>query len=607
MRYKPGFKVRRAFDSEKQLLKRTARSLATRFDTRPRWIEEILNSTIFKNLPLVDYKPEYKGNDSILSDSDLRKCFSPNLIEALTAIGAVETITLFQVDSSKLDALDYGEYTRAGSDQRILEKKEVRQHQLIRDNIGLYKVLIEAVPPPLGLSNQDEDDDEWLDSDSDLVDLLRAFSSHLETQREAMVHFTGKAEAPFNDFPWFDLAFSTGAPVNRVGLDRKNKLGVTREPSKPEKKFISSIVNNGSHGYQDRKSRFLGKPIEHIRNREVLVREMLFELRIQVIKIIADYLEGAPSREPVDAVANLIADRFSREQFRALVGELPEYFYLPSEKKYRHANHSIFHRLLRASTILPAVYDSRIVRLFYKTSDPLYRFSVKIKEPHILKLGYFDAVKLLGTQKADSVASAFHEIYEKFNSLEVRAIDVLNGLFRTDASSQADSKTQNSLNSITEDLSQRSNVVIPYLKELLSPEVGKETSQKVGAFFDNFREFRPYNKKLAPIKFTKTQALVMEALFNARSEYADGCLKRLTLVDKIYSIEDARAIRSKDGTKVIKTNKKLSKLPYEWRLEKTILKNSHPAWRMGLVEHGDKIGDEKTYRLNLDFETNSKK
>lgn len=606
MRYKPGLNVRRAYDSEKQLLKRTARSLATRFDTRPRWIEEILNSTVCKNVPIVEFKPEYELNDSILSDSDLKRCFSPNLIEALTALGASETIALFQVDSSKLDALDYGEYTRTGSDQRVLEKKEIRQHQLIRENIGLYRVLIESVPPPLALSEEDSDDEDSVGSDSDLVDLLRSFSTHLESQRDSMVQFSGKAEIPFEEFPWFDLAFSTGAPVKRYGLD-KNRLGMVREAFKPDRRFTSSIVNSGSHGYEDRKSRRLSKPIEQIRNREVLVREMLFELRIQVIKIITDYLEGSPSREPVDEVANLIADRFSREQFRALIGELPEYFYLPSEKKYRHKDYALFHLLLRVAVILPAVYDSRLIRLFYKTSEPLYRLSEKTKEPHLLKLGYFDAVKLLGAPKADSVASAFHEIYEKFNSLEVRAIDTIRRLFRVDSSGHADSKTQNSLNSITEDLSQRSNVVIPYLKELLSPEVGKEVSLKVGAFFENFREFRPYNKKLTPIKFTKSQARVMEALFNARSEYADGCLKRLTLVDKIYSLEEAKAIRSKDGTNVIKSNKKRSKLPYEWRLEKTILKNSHPAWRMGLIEHGDKIGDEKTYRLNLDFENNLKK
>lgn len=606
MRYKPWFKVRRAFDSEKQLLKRTARSLATRFDTRPRWIEEILNSTVCKNAPLVDYKPEYRDEKAILSDGDLRSCFSPNIIEALSALGAIETTTLFQVDSSKLDDLDYGEYTRSSANQRVLEKKEVRQHQLIRENIGLYRVLIESVPPPLSLNDESEDDEELSGLDADLVDVLRNFSHHLETQRESMVQFSGDAEVGFEDFPWFDLAFGTGAPVIHFGLI-KNKLGVTRKPFKHERRFKSSIVNNTSHGYADLKSRRLGKPIERIRNREVLVREMLFDLRIQVIKIIADYLEGSPSREPVDEVANLIADRFSREQFRALIGEFPEYFHLPSENKYRHKDYGLFHRLLRVAVILPAVYDSRLIRLFYKTSEPLYRLSEKFKEPHILKLGYFDAVKLLGAPKADSVASAFHEIYEKFNSLEVRAVDTLMRLFRTDASFQTDSKTQASLNSITEDLSQRSSVVIPYLKELLSPEVSKDTSQKVGAFFENFREFRPYNKKLAPIRFTKTQARVMEALFNARGEYADGCLKRLTLVDKIYSLEEAKAIRSKDGTKVIKSNRKLSKLPYEWRLEKTILKNSHPAWRMGLIEHGDKIGDEKTYRLNLNFESNSKK
>jgi len=633
MRFKPGFAVRRAFDSEKALLKRTARSLATRFETRPRWIEEILNSTIHKHETIANYREEYKESESVLSDRDLKNFFSPNLIEPLSVLGANGTIALFQVDASKLEELDLGEFVRTGSDQRVLEKRELEQHKLIRENVGLYKILLETVPPPIMLSAPDElGDDEDSDDyqDTDLVDLLREFSKHLLSQRDAMVYYDGKAEMPFKPFPWFDRAFSTGAPVIEVGLT-KGKLAkysysskvnsederkqnsrlkqpelIIEEPGESRKKFRSSIVNNGSHGYADRKSLYLGKPIEHIRNREVSVRELLFEVRIQTINIIADYIEGKPSREPVDELASLIADRFSREQFQALIGEKPAYFFLPLDKKYRHKDYAVFHKLLRMACILPAVYDSRLIRLFYKSAEPIHNLSKKVKGPHILKLSYFDAVKILGTPKADVVANAFDEIYEKFNSLELRAFDALRRLFRIDAPTTVDSKTQSSLNSITEDLSERSNVVIPYLKELLSPEVTKNSSKKIGAFFDNFREFRPFNKKLDPIRFTKAQARVMEVLFVAQAEHADGCLKRLTLVDKIYAPEEARRIRMKDGTKVIKQNKKESKFPYEWRLEKTILKNSHPAWRLGLIEHGKKIGDEKTYRLNLDFELNTK-
>lgn len=624
MELKTRFKIRRAYHEEKQLLKRTARSLALRFDTPSQWIEEILASTLYWQQSLLDRDKSYLNKNSILSDSDLISRFQPNLLEPLSIFGAHLTKSIFAVETPDAEENDINESTRNKLADRILSKSELERHAEIRENISLYRIIFETLPPPLPEG----------DEDISLTSLLRQFLGHLKSQKDAMVLYGGKSEKAFEPFPWFDVAFHTGMPVSRVTYQKGligvfPKIGAAKKIFKdksekkefesieqekvliapivePSFKFISSVSGTGkNHGYQDRKSFFLGKPIEEMRDQEVSLRKGLFELRIKTVEFIIHFLEGVLSKEPVEELADYIRDNFSRVQFLAVTGDNPEYFFLSKEqiRQYRHLDRFLFHRLLRVATFLPMINDSRQISQFYKEIGPLFAYSDDVKGPHILNFSYYEAIDLVKKTRADSIATAFQSVMTVFHSMEIRASQLLRKSFRVDEVSPIDPQTQKSINSIAEKIGDRTDIIIPYLKEILTPRIDSSLPKKYGIFTENYREFHPANRSIEIIKFTKKQAKVIEVLSRALEETPDGLVRRLSLVDKIYEDKEAKLIRSKDGKRVKKVDGTESSYPYEWRLEKTVLKESHPAWKLGLVGMGDKIGNDKTYRLNLAFDS----
>ena len=141
------------------------------------------------------------------------------------------------------------------------------------------------------------------------------------------------------------------------------------------------------------------------------------------------------------------------------------------------------------------------------------------------------------------------------------------------------------------------------MEEILKPDLKEKPRNRCGIFTEGFREYRPRDKTIEVIRFTARQAEVIKVLYEAHQSAIDGEIKRLTLVDSIYSARKAAEIREKHGQKVIRKDGKESSYKYEWRLEKTVIKESHPAWSLGLVKLGNKIGKDKSYKLDLDFES----
>lgn len=641
MSFIPKFELRRAYKDEKPLLKRTAKALATRYDTDSPWIEKILNNTLFRSKSLLELtnaygKKRYESKDEVLSDTDLYSQFMPSVLELLAVLGATRTKRLLNL---KVEEVLQTEYTVTGEERtdsydEPLTKNETEALQTISLNRFLIDIFFNIIPPPINSvepKDEEEDDsgDEERNHDQDHSSLLADFKAHLVAQKEEIIKGSGKAYVPFAPYPWFDKAFDTGVKIERIVLFKgmlvpKSTIKGTRTDRylKNEKeraefslknqsnivvnhgdlmptKFESSVYLRGSLEQIRQLKNYLTDP--EVQKQEVSLREKLFRLRIEAVDMITEYLAGTLMKEPVDAIAERMSDLLSRDEAQAILGRNPKYFNLPDGTEYKHRDEFIFHRILRTATFLPAI-ETTYIRKLVRDSKPIFDYSLDIQGAHEFSFSYIELMHLIQPAQLEQLIPTLELVVQRFSALEKRAYASFLKALRLDRSMRLSDPVQAELDLFAKKIADRTDVVIPYLKDILEPSLNDQSKRKTGLFTEGFREFHPVNKKIGVIRFTSQQSKVMQALYEAHGSAIKGEIKRLTLVDKIYSAEEANSIRLKHGKHVTKKDGSFSKFKYEWRLEKTILKENHPAWKLGLVKLGDKIGEDKSYKLDLYFE-----
>ncbi len=641
MSFIPKFELRRAYEGEKPLLKRTAKALATRYDTDSPWIEKILNNTLFRSKSLLDLttaygKKLYETDDDVLSDNHLYSQFMPSVLELLAVLGATRTKKLLNL---KIEEILQTEYTVTGKERidaydEPLTKNEMEALKTVSLNRFLIDIFFNIIPPPINRTEakdneEDESDDEEETHDQDHASLLADFKAHLIIQKEEIIKGSGRAYAPFTPYPWFDKAFATGANVETIVLckgmlvrqsttkgtrtDRfiKNEKERAEFSSKDQSaiaiiqdnsiplKFESSL--NLKASIQEKKDLKKYLSDSDSKKQELNIREKLFKLRIEAIDLITEYLAGTLTKEPVDAIAERMSDLFSRDEAQAILGRNPKYFNLPDDTEYKHRDESIFHRILRTATFLPAI-ETTYIRKLIRDSKPIFDYSLDIQGAHEFSFSYIELMNLVQFAQLEQLIPTLELVVQRFSALEKRAYASFLKALRLDRSMRLSDPVKSELDIFAKKIADRTDVVIPYLKDILEPSLNKQTKRKVGLFTEGFREYHPVNKKIGVIRFTSQQSKVIEALYEAHELAIKGEVKRLTLVDKIYSVEEANDIRLRHGKHVTKKDGSLSRFKYEWRLEKTILKEDHPAWKLGLVKLGEKIGDDKSYKLDLYFE-----
>lgn len=641
MSFTPKFELRRAYKDEKPLLKRTAKALATRYDTDSPWIEKILNNTLFRSKSLLELttpygKKRYEFKDDVLTDTDLYSQFMPSVLELLAVLGATRTKRLLNL---KVEEVLQTEYTVTGEERsdaydEPLTKNEAEALQTISLNRFLIDIFFNIIPPPINSveakdEELDDSDNEEENHDQDHASLLADFKAHLVAQKEEIIKGSGKAYAPFAPYPWFDKAFATGVNIERIVLFKgmlvpQSTIKGTRTDRylKNEKeraefslkdqshivvsqgdlmptKFEPSLFLKGSIEQKKHLKKYLTDP--EVQKQEASLREKLFRLRLEAVDTITEYLAGTLMKEPVEAIAERMSDLFSRDEAQAILGRNPKYFNLPDGTEYKHRDEFIFHRILRTATFLPAI-ETTYIRKLVRDSKPIFDYSLDIQGAHEFSFSYIELMHLIQPAQLEQLIPTLELVVQRFSALEKRAYASFLKALRLDRSMRLSDPVKAELDLFAKKIADRTDVVIPYLKDILEPSLNDQSKRKTGLFTEGFREYHPVNKKIGVIRFTSQQSKVMQALYEAHDSAIKGEIKRLTLVDKIYSAEEANSIRLKHGKHVTKKDGSFSKFKYEWRLEKTILKENHPAWKLGLVKLGDKIGEDKSYKLDLYFE-----
>lgn len=633
----PRFELRRSYKEEKPLIKRTAKALALRYNTESPWIEKILNNTLSRSKSLLELttaygKKRYESEDEVLSDADLYSQFMPSLLELLAVLGASRTRGLLKLKVEDAHQVEYSIITGKDRKQAYddpLSEDEAEILKTISLNRFLIDIFFNIIPPPINEVEAEEDEDEE-NHDQDHASLLADFKAHLISQKAEILNGSGKAYSPFHSYPWFDKAFATGANVEAIILSKgiltpqssisgtrtdryiKNEtereefslkdqsiIVLNQDDSIPAK-FSSSIILKGSIEEKKNLKKYLSDP--ELKKQEINLRDKLFKLRIEAIDFITEYLAGTLTKEPVEAIAERMSDLFSRDEVQAVLGRNPKYFNLPQGTEYKHRDEFIFHRILRTATFLPAI-ETTYLRKLIRDSKPIFDYSLDIEGAHELSFSYIELMHLIQPAQLEQLIPTLEFVVQRFSALEKRAYASFLKAMRLDRSIKSNDPIKAEVDLFAKKIADRTDVVIPYLKDILEPSLDDHPKRKTGLFTEGFREYHPVNKKIGVIRFTSQQSKVMQALYEAHDSAINGEIKRLTLVDKIYSAEEATAIRAKHGKQVKKKDGSLSKFKYEWRLEKTLLKENHPAWKLGLVKLGEKIGDDKSYKLDLYFES----
>jgi hypothetical protein len=633
-RFKEPRETRRANEDEKPIIHRTAQSLASRFNTTARWIEEILTATIRlhdKDLALTELE-RYKKQDSIISDNDLISFFSPSVFEMLSILGWKKTFSIFKINPDQYEEVNL----RVSSDKnyfvRALTNDEELNLALIRKREQLFSVFFSEVPPPILLGEEASIEDETIS------DILRLFREHLLSQEESYIGGSIDEREPFEHYPWFEIVFKTGVRVPRIIFEKgllkiksmvrpteyfkneEERKSFEENETQPIIVSLPKIVRSGKYqsqirmivsSEQDKAKSIKSSAIEFdklvtsqvVVDEEKILRRKLFKLRIQTIDYILNYLDGLPSREPVDALSEYIQDNFSKADFQALMGQNPKHFNLPEHFEYTFADQLLPYSLIRAAIILPKINDSRAFHKLYQDMSDIFDYSKDVEGSHLLNFTYCDMLDQFSPSKVEQICGRIEDIFEQLSAVEKRQSEIFSRAFMLRTASSTGLLEKSKLDTISTQLADRIDVVIPYLKEILQPDIKEKPKNRVGIFTEGFREYHPRDKSLGIIRFTDLQAKVIQALYEAHESAINGELKRLTLVERIYPAREAAEIRAKHGQKVIKKDGSESSYKYEWRLEKTIIKENHPAWRLGLVRLGRKIGSDKSYRLDLEFES----
>lgn len=639
--YIPTYKWRPVKDTkEAKLLKRTAYLLASRYDTEMEWIFRLLRGTLFRAESLAEITTnkgikKYDHEESVLNDADLYSQFMPSIFEFLALLGARRAKSILGVIDAEPDDKDR-KYFKKGSerkaseiDEEPLTAKEAKALQAVTQNRFLIDTLFNVIPPPIIDTELDDEEDQ----DRDHHSLLTEFRDHLISQKDEMINGSGKALRPFEPYPWFDKAFATGVDVETVVLSKgllapRSSSGTRTERFiKTEKERLECLANeqldivldfkeevprgfrssitDRSSVINKRKPKALSVDNE-VKKAEIRLREKLFALRIELIDFIRHYLEGTTGKEPVEALTERMSDLFSREEAQAIIGKKEKYFGLPAGTNYRHLDALTFQRLLRTATFLPIIETSHLKRLM-KDTKTIFDYSLDIEGPHHLSFSYAELLHLIKPAEVEQILPTLSIVVQRFGEMEKRAYSSFLKVMRIEKSVLLADPVKIEIDSFAKKIADRTDVVIPYLKEILNPNIEEKPRNRVGIFTEGFREYHPINKSLGVIRFTALQAKVVEALYEAHESVIGGEIKRLTLVDKIYPVDEAAAIRARHGKKVTRADGTQSPYKYEWRLEKTIIKDTHPAWRLGLVKLGNKIGDDKSYRLDLEFEAKEPK
>lgn len=633
-----------------ELLKRTATSLATRFETTSQWLEIFLvNSLQTSDILFKDVKPEYQAETSILDDEDLKIYFLPDIVMPLSILGAEKTMELFEVDTSDYVENDFTSSTRVLPLRRNWTKKEARAVEKVIQGNSSFLSLFKSIPPPLPDSL--DIDEESLDEETAiLIELLKSYQNHLQNQKDDLISYSGEGKKIFEDYAWFEKAFDTRLDVPvviyRKGLlvDRskdyfpiafKNENEKTEFSAKPQEKIKLSLKSSSSNKYRtlvypqnnesasnlaDRLTK--ANPLdsnERVKSADIALREKIFAARISTLTFLIEYLEGKNLQEPNRRLAEYIKDEFSRSEFSALRGLNPQYFGFPEDTKYSYALSGTLERLLLTCFQVPSIVENRVFKKYYKNTRPIYDYSSDVDGPHLLDFSYYDALDLINEDQLEGIVESADQVSNRLFSQQIYIIELLNKYFRLKSVALSQSYQEKVDEAVEKSLGQ-TDVVIPYVHEILN--AGKKTKPKTGIFTEDYKEYRPLNNNLPIFHFTDKQAAVIKILHEAFYNWIDYRVKRSVLIEKLYGKEKAKEIAQRSPSTMVRLNKHESKrrrkknqkpnptekivykyeYRYEWRLEKTLIKEDHPAWVYGLVKSGGKIGNEKTYCLSFDFE-----
>ncbi len=624
--------VRRSSENERDVIQKTAIALAKRFKTDFIWIEEILHNTVSINSKIEKYiKTGRECANGVLSDFAIDASFRPSILEPLSVLGAKNSKKIFRVNDGE-SKKKYADNFTQGYYSRVLTTDEYEAHSTIYNCWSFSYAILRDLPPPdntkIGkriFGNCEEE-------------TLQSFKRYLNKQKEAIVFGDIQNRSEFSDYPWLEWKFLDGNPkkiilhksllkIDSVSLEehrffKDENERIEYSKKEQEKIVISPRIRKLPVSYTCgviAEDKF--EISELVKKRDTELREKLFEFRIFAINFLIESLAGKNRQDPVDFLKDQVVREFKEPEILALKGKNAGFFGLKNGTTYKHREENCFDKIIEAVNLFFCICDSRLALKIYTEFEEIFNFSKEIEGPHQLWLSYYDFLFLLSAkpeisgQLINAVTASCEDVFGAINRFKM----IANRRGASIGAPKLDSAVTNSpiitqLNSYAKTEYGQTNLALPYLDEVLSK--GASSKKATGVFLNNFRDYRPRNKKIPMIHFSKKQAKAIEVLFKAFQKDGYGLVSRSTLINHIYDEKKAKEIAEKSSANLERLsprpekgnkkkgfrNKIVYKHRYEWRLEKILFKATHPAWKYRMIQHGIKMGGEKTYRISFDFD-----
>lgn len=625
--------VRRSKDKERDVIQKTAIALAKRFKTDSIWIEEILHNTVSIHSKIEKHiEAGDECTDDVLSDFAIDASFRPSILEPLSVLGAKNTKKIFRVNDGESQK-KYADNFTQGYYSRVLTSDEYEAHSSVLNCWSFSYSIFRDLPPPVNVKIGERIFENCAE------ETLQSFKKFLKKQKDAIVIGDINNRDQFIEYPWLEWNFLDGKSEKIILY----KSLLAKEWANPEEhRFFKDEKERVEYSKKEQENivispRLSKMPISYScgikvddkfeitdlgKKRDLELREKLFNFRISAIDTLIASLTGKNRQDPVETLIDNVLRDFTEREILALEGKNPEFFNLKTGTAYKHKEENCFFKIIRAVNLFFSISDSKLAQKTYSEFDEIFKFSEEIEGPHQLWLSYYDFLFLLSSkpeisgQLIDRITESCEFLsmsFNRFAMIESRLGRMISRISKT-SDTVVSQPIMAQLNSYAENEYGQTNLALPYLDEILSG--GAKSKKATGVFLNNFRDYKPRNKKISPIRFTKKQAKAIEVLYKAFQRDGYGLVRRSVLIEQIYGEKKAKEIAEKSPANLERIsprlakgkkkkgvrNKIIYKHRYEWRLEKILFKAKHPAWMCGMVQSGAPIGGEKTYRICFDFD-----